>query len=183
MGARMKSLNTPARWLLLIGVAALGCGLLALFSSSQSPRTQLASAKSRWAGRTVSHYRLIVEAGRPCRLDVEVRDERVIAVFHQDACGYPARTVTDLFNMVERAPTPMFTCAPPSCACRNVVTVYAIYDEQLGYPRKIAVRAERESNWGDFAFWRQLWSAWSLPDCRWASYADIVNVPFMAPLQ
>src|SRR5215468_6921303 len=106
----MKSLNTPARWLLLTAVAAaLSCGLLAFVSTNQSPRTELASAKSRWAESTVSHYRLIVDAGGLCRLDVEVRDERVIAVLHQEACGYPARAVTDLFNMVERAPTPMFT--------------------------------------------------------------------------
>jgi uncharacterized protein DUF6174 len=180
----MKSFSTPARWALLLGATvALGCGLLGLFSTSQSPRTQLASAKRRWADGNVAHYRLIVEAGPRCRLDVEVRDERVAAVLREDACGYPARTVTDLFNMVERARTPMFTCAPPSCACRNVVTVYAIYDAELGYPRKIAVRAEREANWSEPAFWSHLWSAQSLPDCRWASYADIVDVPLVVPIQ
>jgi hypothetical protein len=181
----MKSRNISVpRWALLIGVTlALGCGLLALISTNRSPRTQLASAQSRWAEGGLSHYRLIVDAGRRCRLDVEVRDERVVAVLHEDACGYPARTVTDLFNMVARAPSPMSTCAPPRCACRNVVTVYAIYDAQLGYPRKIAVRAEREANWGEAAFWRHLWSTRSLPDCRWASYADIVDVPLMAPIQ
>jgi hypothetical protein len=101
----MKSRNISVpRWALLIGVTmALGCGLLGLISTNRSPRTQLASAQSRWAEHGLSHYRLIVDAGRRCRLDVEVRDERVVAVLHEDACGYPARTVTDLFNMVARA--------------------------------------------------------------------------------
>ncbi len=94
-----------------------------------------------------------------------MRDEQVVAVLREDECGYPARTVSGLFTMIERAPSPLFTCASPSCACRNIITVYALYDPQLGYPQKIAVRVDRETNWRRMAFWRYLWSARKLPNC------------------
>jgi hypothetical protein len=122
-------------------------------------------------------------SGNPCRLEVEVRDERVVAVLREDTCTHPARTVTMLFNMVEHAVSPLYTCAPPSCACRHVVTVYADYNAQLGFPQKVAVRVERETNWRERPFWRYLWTARRLPDCAWASNADIVNVLALTPLQ
>ena len=173
-----------ARWALLgVVLAIAGCGLAGLLVQRLPAPDQLAAARSRWMSSTVSHYRMIVSAGNPCRIEVEVRDEQVIHVLQEDSCSYPARTVTDLFNLVERAVSPLYTCAPPSCACRNVVTVYALYDERLGYPRTVAVRAERESNWRQRAFWRYIWEAQRLPDCVWASNADIVNVLALTPLQ
>jgi hypothetical protein len=178
-------LNTRAvRWILSIGVvAALGYGLAGLLGQYPAAPTQLAAAKSRWAAGAIPHYRLIAQTGSPCRLDVEVRDEQVAQVLYEDPCSYPARTVTGLFNLVERATSPLYTCAPPSCACQNVVTVYAIYDDQLGYPRKVAVRAERETNWRSRAFWTYLWAAQQLPDCVWASNADIINILAVTPLR
>jgi len=91
--------------------------------------------------------------------------------------------VPGLFNLVERAISPLYNCAPPSCACRNIVSVYALYDEQLGYPRKVAVRAVRETNWRAPAFWRYLWQQRRIPDCVWASNADIVTVHAVTPLR
>src|SRR5262245_26001264 len=180
----MKWPGTPAmrRTLLAALVAMLGCGL-AVASHGLPLRAPSVAARDRWAASTVSHYRMIVESGNPCRLEIEVRDERVAAVLHEDACGHPARTVTDLFTMIERAPSPLYSCAPPNCACRNVVTVDALYDERLGYPRRITVLAQRESNWRAMRFWRYVWSERRLPDCAWSSSADIVNVSSMTLLQ
>jgi hypothetical protein len=180
----MKRPGTPAtrRALLAALVAALGGGLAAaLYGLPLRPPS--VAAKDRWAASLVAHYRMVVEAGNPCRLEIEVRDERVAAVLHEDPCGHPARTVTDLFRLIERAPPPIYTCAPPSCACRNVITVYALYDEQLGYPRRVAVLAERETNWRATRFWRYVWSERRLPDCVWSSSADIVNVRSLTLLQ
>jgi hypothetical protein len=160
----------------------LGGGLAGAFHGLPL-RAPSVVAKDRWEASAVSHYRMVVEAGNPCRLEIEVRDERVAAVLHEDPCGHPARTVTDLFKLIERAPSPIYSCAPPSCACRNVVTVYALYDERLGYPRRIAVLAEREPNWRAMRFWRYVWSERRLPDCAWSSSADIVNVRSMKLLQ
>jgi hypothetical protein len=163
---------------------ALGGGLIAAFGSMLPLSPPSVAAKQRWAGSLVSHYRMVVEAGNPCRLEVEVRDERVAAVLYEDDhCGHPARTVTDLFRLIERAPSPLYNCAPPNCACRNAVTVYVLYDEQLGYPRRIAILAEREPNWRNMRYWRYVWSERRLPDCVWSSSADIVNVRSMTLLQ
>ena len=180
----MKWPGTPAtRWALFAAlIAILGVGVAGAFHGLPL-RAPSVAAKERWAASTVSHYRMVVEAGNPCRLEIEVRDERVAAVLHEDPCGHPARTVTDLFKLIERAPSPLYSCAPPNCACRNVVTVYALYDERLGYPRRIAVLAEREPNWRAMRFWRYIWAEQRLPDCAWSSSADIVNVRSMTLLQ
>jgi hypothetical protein len=180
---RWLSLPTRRYTLLAVFVVALGGGALAALGASLALRPPSLVAKERWATSSVSHYRMTLEAGNPCRLEVEVRDERVAAVLHQDPCGHPARTVTDLFKMIERAPSPLYSCAPPNCACRNVVTVYALYDEQLGYPHRIAVLAEREPNWRTMRYWGYVWSEWRLPDCAWSSSADIVNVRSITLLQ
>jgi hypothetical protein len=164
-------------------VVALGGGVLAVFGLGLPLHPPSEAAKERWAASLVSHYRMVLEAGNPCRLEVEVRDERVAAVLHEDPCGHPARTVTDLFKLIERAPSPLYNCAPPSCACRNAVTVFVVYDELLGYPHRIAILAEREPNWRSMRFWRYVWSERRLPDCAWSSSADIVNVRSMTLLQ
>jgi hypothetical protein len=169
--------------LLGIGAIALGLGLAVPQLRRQGLPSELELAKGRWAAAALRHYRLITLSGNPCRLEVEVRDERVVEVLHEDPCSHPARTVTTLFNLVEHAVSPLYTCAPPSCACRHVVTVYARYDAQVGYPQKVAVRVERQVNWSERPFWRYLWTAGRLPDCAWASNADIVNVLALTPLQ
>jgi len=181
----MRRLNTlAARLALLLGVAAaLGWGLAGPLNRRLAPPSELAVAQDRWAAAAVAHYRLVTLSGNPCRLDVEVRDEDVVQVFQKDSCSHPAQTVTALFSAIERAVSPLYTCAPPSCACRHIVSVYAIYDEQLGYPRKIAVRVDRESNWRAQSFWRYLWDARRLPDCVWSSNADIVEVLAVTPLR
>ena len=180
----MKWPGIPATRQVLLAalVVMLGGGLAAAFHGLPL-RAASVAAKDRWAASMVSHYRMVVEAGNPCRLEIEVRDERVVAVLHQDACGHPARTVTDLFKIIDRAPSPLYSCAPPNCVCRNVVTIYARYDEQLGYPRSIAVLAERELNWRTMPLWRYVWSEQRLPDCAWSSTADIFNVRAMTLLQ
>ena len=171
--------------LAMLGFGAVALSLafaVPLFSKLALP-SDLELAKGRWSAATLRHYRLVTLSGEPCRLDVEVRDERVVEVLHEDACSHPARTVTTLFNAVERAVSPLYTCAPPSCACRHIITVYAKYDPQLGYPEKVAVRVQREPNWRAQAFWRYLWTARRLPNCAWASNADIVNVLALTPLR
>jgi hypothetical protein len=174
----------PARLALVAGVlVAFSCAVTGSLSERFALSSDVAAAKSRWAAAAITHYRLTTLSGNPCRLDVEVRDERVVRIFREDSCSYSARTVTRLFDVIERAVSPLYTCAPPSCACRHVVTVYAIYDEQLGYPHKVAVRVERESNWGERPFWRYLLAARRLPNCEWASNADIVKVLAVTPLR
>ena len=181
----MRRLKLPAVWYALLAALgmAIGGGMIVAFGAAFALSSPLARAKERWETSLASHYRMVVESGNPCRLEVEVRDERVATILYEDPCGHPVRTVSDLFKMIERAPSPLYTCAPPSCACRNVITINALYDERLGYPHHIAVLVERETNWRSRRFWQYVWSDRRLPDCAWSSSADIVNVRSMTLLQ
>src|SRR5688500_2161358 len=132
----MERLNQPAiRWMLLvIGVAVLSCGVLVMLQRSDTPSARLAEAESRWAARPFTHYRLVIEAGSTCRLAFEVRDEQVSSVLQESSCGYPARTVKDLFDVLKRNKPIRQDCSYYRCACRQAIDVYAAYDLEWGYP-------------------------------------------------
>src|SRR5690349_16650748 len=108
-----RLMPATARYKLLAALlVAFGGGALAALDLRSLLRPPSMAAQERWAASRVSHYRMVVEAGNPCRLEVEVREERVAAMLHEDPCGHPARTVTDLFRLIERAPSPIYSCAP-----------------------------------------------------------------------
>jgi Family of unknown function (DUF6174) len=180
----MARLNQPAmRWAVGAAVAAvLGCGLFALVPGQPAQEQQLADAESRWAQRPFSHYQLVVAVGAACELGVEVRDERAIQIFHPSSCGYPARTVKDLFDMLKRNKPVTQDCTYFRCACRQSIDVYANYDEQWGYPRRVAVWLRREANLQHPDFWRYLLTAKQLPSCARVADVEIVRVVSLTPL-
>lgn len=169
-------------WLSLGGLVVLSTLAIVAMQLLVSPQAQLREAEERWQSQRPAHYRLEIDAGAPCRLDVEIRNERVVAIFHRDSCGYPARTISDLFGVIRRAGPSVSTCAIPYCACRNIIGVYALYDPQQGYPMLIGVHSERIANWTKPAFWQYIASAWQIPDCSWSSDAEIVRVLMLTPL-
>jgi hypothetical protein len=162
----------------------LACGLGVLLgsrpSTTASRARQLAEAQNRWFARPLPHYRLIMRAPSWCRLDVEVRDERVVQVF-ENSCPTSPRTVTGLFDLIaqlDSSPETIF-CAPRGCECTEVRYVQATYDAQLGIPRTIRLRRERQANWPEL--WRFMVSR-GLPNCLTPRDIELVQVLSIKPI-
>jgi len=170
---------------LALGVALLlACGVSALFilrpSSNAARAQQLADARNRWLSRPIPHYRLVMQAPSWCRLDVEIQAEQVVRVF-QNSCPNAPQTVTDMFAMISQLDSAAGTifCAPAGCECTEVYYATVSYDQQLGFPRSISVRRERQTNWPEL--WR-FFLAHGLPSCLTPIDTDVVNVLSMQPI-
>jgi len=162
----------------------LACGLGALLSSRPSTTSsrarELAEARNRWFARPVAHYRMVMQAPSWCRLDVEIQAEKIVRVF-ENTCPTSPRTVTGLFDMITQLDnsTGMVFCAPRGCECTEIRYIEATYDEQLGFPRTIRLRRERQANWPEL--WRFM-LVHGLPSCLAPSEIDLVDVLSMNPL-
>ena len=162
----------------------LACGLSALFiprpSSIASRAQQLADARNRWLSQPVPHYRLVMQAPSWCRLDVEIQSEKVVRVF-ENSCPTSPRTVTGLFDLIKQLDSTAETifCAPRGCECTEVRYATASYDQQLGFPRSISLRRERQTNWPEL--WR-FFMAHGMPFCLTPIDTDVVNVLSMQPI-
>jgi hypothetical protein len=141
----------------LVSCAALGLALQRAPSQAQS----LAAARALWDRRPFSRYRMATEHTGglgTCRQDVEVRDERVIAVL-SNTCPRSPMTVTNLFVEIERyILTIGGQCGPNGCDCDGPIGVDVIYDSRLGYPRQLEVRSKPELRWRYLAYWRRVLS-------------------------
>lgn len=174
--------------MLAVGLAVFGvllaCGVGALLStrpsSSFSRAQELAEARNRWLSRPVPHYRLVMQAPSWCRLDVEIQSEQVVRVF-EDSCPSAPQTVTGMFEMIKQIDSAAGTifCAPAGCECTEVLYVTASYDQQLGFPRSIRLRRERQTNWPEL--WR-FFMAHGLPNCLTPIDTDVVQVLSMQPI-
>ena len=175
--------------MLAVGAAVFGvllaCGVGALLSvrpssSSFSRAQELADARNRWFSRPVPHYRLVIQAPSWCRLDVEIQSEHVVRVF-EDSCPRAPRTVTGMFEMIKQIDSAAGTifCAPAGCECTEVRYVTASYDQQLGFPRSIRLRRERQTNWPEL--WR-FFMAHGVPNCLTPVDTDVVQVLSMQPI-
>jgi hypothetical protein len=178
-----RRLRVLAASLAISGVL-LACGLNALLgsrpSSTFSRAQELADARNRWLAQPVPHYRLVMQAPSWCRLDVEIRSEQVVRVF-QDSCPSAPQTVTGMFEMIKQLDSAAGTifCAPSGCECTEVRYVTASYDQQLGFPRSIRLRRERQTNWPEL--WR-FFVTHGLPRCLTPIDTDVVNVLSMQPI-
>ena len=173
-----------ARWNLSTASAALfALGLLGALLwrlLAPTPAERLTAARVRWEARQGAPYRLVMRAPAWCYVDVEVRDERVIAAF-QSPCPRGPRTVTELFDMIAQLdgePAERH-CSPDGCQCTEVATYQATYDRQLGFPRAIWLRRLREPNWP--LLWRYLLSR-GLPLCLSPPATEIVVVISLQPI-
>ena len=162
----------------------LACGLSALLSwrpSSSFARAQaLADARNRWLSQPVPHYRLVMQAPSWCRLDVEIQAEQVVRVF-EDSCPSTPQTVTGMFDMITQLDNESgkIFCAPAGCECIEVRYITASYDQQLGFPRSIRLRRERQANWPEL--WR-FFRVHGMPNCLTPIDTDIVQVLSMQPI-
>jgi hypothetical protein len=162
----------------------LACGLSALLglrpSSSFSRAQALADARNRWLSQPIAHYRLVMQAPSWCRLDVEIQAEQVVRVF-EDSCPSTPQTVTGMFDMIKQLDSEAgkIFCAPAGCECTEVRYITASYDQQLGFPRSIRLRRERQTNWPEL--WR-FFRAHGMPNCLTPIDTDVVQVISMQPI-
>ena len=170
--------------LALCAALLLTCGssvlLIPRASSIASRAQQLADARNRWLLQPVSHYRLVMQAPSWCRRDVEIQSEQVVHVY-EDSCPSAPQTVTGMFEMIKQLDSTADTtfCAPDGCECTEVRYVAASYDQQLGFPRSIRLRRERQTNWPEL--WR-FFSKHGLPNCWTPFDTDVVHVLSVQPL-
>jgi hypothetical protein len=171
------SLAPLRRLAALLAVAlAFACGLGSLAVWLGLPSTQLAAARSRWSERAPAHYRMVSEAGARCVQDVEVSGGRIVAVHRNDHCSPPARTVDELFRLIDGIRVVNYPCVSFNCACRSVMGTSTEYDGALGFPRAITLWSRREPNWWAPSLWRYLASSGAMPPCSRRSEAVIVRV-------
>jgi hypothetical protein len=160
-------------WLLLacVVLSMAGCGVATLLLDQPSIGTQLIAARERWAARSFSSYRLVVDeqtnAGR-CGQDVRVQDERIREIFSNNCVRLANWTINNLFTWAEQHGDYKSRCYPSdvTCVCFSIYTTRASFDPQLGYPQSITYRWELEPNWAYYNHWRRLWLNGELPTCR-----------------
>jgi len=123
------------------------------------------AARSRWNSRPFNHYRLVLDYKYAygfyfCYQDVEIQDERVIAIFQNRStggapsikgnCGHDPLTITDVFDIFEPFATKR-TQGSGGPACGTVYVVRATYDAQLGFPHQIELQEQRD--WLNPIYW------------------------------
>jgi hypothetical protein len=99
----------------------------------------------------------------------------------EDSCLHPARTVTDLFALIDRGQLSE-SCFFAGCACRMDVLTYARYDPTYGYPLTITMRHDRAANWWTHGFWSYVFEYGRLPDCARRSEAEVIESVTLTPL-
>lgn len=140
---------------LIIAVLVLLClaaGWAVIASPRPDPMTQalalmradLAQARQRWTAAPVAHYRLEMTIRHQpmgtssCTYAVEVQTEQIVQI-DVNTCQEELRSISALFDHIQ-----FFidsyggtACGPNGCACDGPVGVDAVYDTQLGYPRRV----------------------------------------------
>jgi hypothetical protein len=155
----------PATLTLLVFV----CGAASVLAIKPEPakyRADLLDARARWNSRPFDVY-LMRLRDRGCRLEVEVRSERVIKTrYATRPCEQPPVAVRDLFDLVERHGTVRRTCVSRGCACDDVLSVRAEYHPTLGYPQMLEITLTPTPNWRHADFWQAVWKTRSLDACN-----------------
>lgn len=165
--------------LIVATCAALGVGLRTPSAAAREQSWE--QAQRRWAARDFSRYRMVIQAPAWCSADLEVRDERVAAVYPKN-CPSAPRTVSELFATVKQldSQADRIYCAAGGCECVEQLFVIAAYDPQLGYPTAIRLRHARSTNWPEL--WHYLVTH-GLPNCLNPLDIDVVKVLSFQPLQ
>jgi hypothetical protein len=153
----MAVMNKPnLRWLLLITILLTsGIAIFANYKSFGSTSiNQLTAAKKKWDTENVKHYRLTLNySSHDCQQEVEIKDEKVIAVKQSTCPTIPPQTVAQLFNQIETAAKGE-ECGPNGCACDGPMRIDAIYDAKYGYPTQLDFKLKPDQRWLYFGYWR-----------------------------
>jgi hypothetical protein len=170
-------------WSMIIGSLLLlvGAGVLVSWRLSLST-LDLDLARSRWAARPFSHYRMELSYGQAgyCKQSIEIAADHVVAVL-QNTCGVPPPTVDELFDRIERDLVRLNgRCGPNGCACDGTIVVSASYDARLGYPLSKQVELNPASRWRFPEYWQQWFSGGY---CSFRELTrDTINVVSLTPM-
>lgn len=165
-------------------LALAACGLAGMLAGdTQSTVARIAAldqARARWQERGVAHYRLVFQAPTWCRTDAEIKYERIVQIY-ENSCPGGARTVTDLFELVQaldRNPEARY-CSAGGCECVERRIAHIDYDPTYGFPRAIRMRRLRETNWN--GFWEHV-VRYGLPNCLTPRDTNVVIVLKLEPI-
>ncbi|MBD2459574.1 hypothetical protein H6G89_00830 [Oscillatoria sp. FACHB-1407] len=157
MSRNIKPLGITAA---IVGGVLLSLGVATLLYQRHAPRQQFKQAQQTWSTQKPDRYRMTVEyrilTDSPgCQQEIEVQNEAIARVV-RDTCQNQLNlvtpmTVSDIFARFQ-TPATESTCGPNGCQCDGAIRIHATYDAQLGYPRQIESRLERDwlnpSHWG-----------------------------------
>jgi Family of unknown function (DUF6174) len=172
----------------VLGSIFVGGGLLLLIGGAlmfwrfSLSGLELSAARSRWAARQFSHYRLDLAYGRSgyCKQSIEIVSDRIVAIL-QNTCAEPPPTVEQLFDRIERDLVKINgRCGPNGCACDGTIVVSASYDPRLGYPLSKGVDLDRATRWRFPEYW-QRWFSGGYCSFRELS-RDIITVVSLTPM-
>jgi Family of unknown function (DUF6174) len=170
-------------WSIFVGgvLLMLGYGALIFWRFSLGD-LELSAARSRWAARPFSHYRMELAYGRSgyCKQSIEIAADHVVAIL-QNTCTEPPPTVEQLFDRIERdLVTINGHCGPNGCACDGTIVVSASYDTRLGYPLSKHVDLDPAARWRFPEYWeRQLSGGY----CSYRELTrDIITVESLTPM-
>jgi hypothetical protein len=162
--------------LLAIGlsVALLACGLIGALAGRAAPNTGLVAARARWDTRTFNRYQLAVQEETPaggCRQELQIQDERIVAVVQNQCVRLPSWTVSNLFTWAAGLNDHVVRCYPSdvACVCHATYTAHASFDPQLGYPHQITYQWKLQTNWAYFGHWERMLRTHELPNCEQTS--------------
>jgi Family of unknown function (DUF6174) len=120
-----------------------------------TPTHELTAAKKKWAAQNITHYRLTLNYSifNNCQQEVEIKDDKVIAVKQNTCSTIPLQTMTHLFSEIESAANGE-KCGPNGCACDGPVRIDANYDAKYGYPNQLDFKLKPEQRWQYFDYWK-----------------------------
>jgi Family of unknown function (DUF6174) len=123
------------------------------FGDTSSNR--LEEAQKKWNAQDISHYRLTLNytSHDNCQQEVEIKDEKVIAVRQNNCLTIPTQTITELFQQIQSSADGT-KCGPNGCACDGPVDVNATYDSEYGYPRQLEMELAPKKRWLYLDYWR-----------------------------
>jgi hypothetical protein len=180
----MARLQIPWRWgmvaTILMLIALCGAGSLMLMQSGN--RRSYQEARHRWETQALRSYRVAISSEPSCTLESEVRNEQMARLVRADSCVHPARTVTELFTLIDRGDSSI-NCFFAGCICRLELITSAEYHPVYGYPLTIRMRAVRSANWWTSAFWNDAFTRRRLRDCAHTWEAEVIQSVELTPLE
>jgi hypothetical protein len=180
----MVQLPRSLRWGLLAIMLTLflSCSIGTWLLLQSGHQRNYLEAKRRWETQAPSFYRVSISSEPSCVLESEVRDEQMARLVRADSCVHPARTVSELFTLIDRGDNSI-NCFFAGCICRLELVTSAQYDPVYGYPLAIKMRAIRSANWWTQAYWEEVFAFGRLPDCARTWEAEVIQSVELTPLQ
>jgi hypothetical protein len=163
--------------IILVGCLVGACiaGGLAINGPALSREHERRDAEHRWSQRPFGAYRLVLEDFR-CVYDIEVQGQKIVDSAPRADCIREARSIDDLFVLLQRDGSTGTRCITQGCACDDRLSVQGSYDPVLGYPREIEVRISAQPNWQHADYWRYMATHLRPPTCEFPVGRKFIRV-------